>query len=82
MKTLILFISLSLCLVGCKKDSPEAYFPKPGDTYKSVVDHWGACKDITYYAKYFNDDGDYKYADRKVSLMIISSRVDKVSKLK
>ena len=83
MKALILFIALSLCLVSCKKDndSLEHYKPKLGDTYQSVVNNWGACKDIKYYSKSFNDDGEYKYIERKIMLIITSNNVTKVSKL-
>ena len=83
MKALILFIALSLCLVSCKKDnnSPGQYKPKVGDTYQSVVSKWGACKDIKYYSKSFNDDGEYKYIERKTMLVITGSKVSKFNKL-
>lgn len=83
MKELIIIIALSLFFISCKKDndSPTQFKPKVGDTYQSVVSKWGACKDVKYYSKAFNDDGEYKYIDRKTMLIITGSKVTKVSKL-
>jgi len=82
MKALILFIALSLCLLGCKKDVPEGYYPKVGDTQKSVIDHWGITKEVVKFSPAFNDDVDYTYRGHSTVVRIISARVDKVSKIK
>jgi len=82
MKTLILF--LLLALASCSKDTtqPESYYPKKGDTQKSVIDHWGITKEVVKFSKSFNDDGDYTYQEHNTVVRIISARVDKVSKIK
>jgi len=79
-----LFLLILLTLASCSKETnqPESYYPKIGDTQKSVIDHWGITKEVVKFSKAFNDDGDYTYREHATVVRIISARVDKVSKIK
>ena len=82
MKTLILFLLLALASCSKHNTQPESYYPKKGDTQKSVIDHWGITKEVKKFSKAFNDDGHYTYREHATVVRIISARVDKVSKIK
>lgn len=82
MKTLLLFILLALASCSKETSQTESYYPKKGDTQKSVIDHWGITKEVVKFSKAFNDDGDYTYREHATVVRIISAKVDKVSKIK